>query len=297
MMERIMTAQMLSSKEIVAKFKNEIQSEVGRLKAKGTEPMLATVIAGWDGPSKAYALSKEKTCESLGINFSLNVYDDKIPQENLIDAILTLNEDPSIHGIMLELPLPKHIDAYKVSSSILPVKDVDGITPVNRGLLLMGKLEKALLPVTPLSCLTLIDSANVELKGKNVAVIGRGETVGLPLTVLLIKKSATVTVCHSQTKDLKDVLKNSDIVVAATGQAGLVKADMLRDGQIVIDAGISVIADGKLTGDVEKEASEVVSYLTPVPGGVGSLTVMLLIKNLMKAIELQNGKLSNKDIN
>ncbi|MDR2405998.1 MAG: bifunctional 5,10-methylenetetrahydrofolate dehydrogenase/5,10-methenyltetrahydrofolate cyclohydrolase [Deltaproteobacteria bacterium] len=288
-----MTAQILASKEIVSKFKEEVLAEVGKLKASGTQPMLATVIAGWDGPSKAYALSKEKTCESLGINFSLNVYDQDIPQENIIDAILTLNEDPSIHGIMLELPLPKHLDAYKVSSAILPTKDVDGITPVNRGLLLMGKLDKALLPVTPLSCLTLIDSTSVDVKGKNVAIIGRGETVGLPLTVLLIKRSATVTVCHSKTKDLKEVLSNSDIVVAATGQAGLVKADMLHEGQIVIDAGISVLPDGKLTGDVEKEASEVVSFLTPVPGGVGSLTVMLLIKNLMKAIDLQNGKAKN----
>ncbi|MDR2340396.1 MAG: bifunctional 5,10-methylenetetrahydrofolate dehydrogenase/5,10-methenyltetrahydrofolate cyclohydrolase [Deltaproteobacteria bacterium] len=285
-----MTATMLASKPIVQKFKEGIQKDVEDLKLKGTEPMLATVIAGWDGPSKAYALSKEKTCHALGINFSLNVYDHNVTEDRLLDAIATLNEDGSVHGIMLELPLPKHIDSYRVTSAIRPNKDVDGITPENRGLLLMGKLDKALLPVTPLSCLTLIESSEVDVAGKNVAIIGRGETVGLPLTVLLIKRSATVTVCHSRTKDLDDIVRHSDIVVAATGQAGLVKKSMLSAGQVVIDAGISVLPDGKITGDVENGASEVVSYLTPVPGGVGSLTVMLLLRNLFKAIGLQNGR-------
>jgi methylenetetrahydrofolate dehydrogenase (NADP+)/methenyltetrahydrofolate cyclohydrolase len=282
-----MTAQMLSSKPIVEKFKEEIKAEADALKAEGIDPMLAVVAAGWDGPSKAYALAKEKTCYSLGIAFSLNVFEADVEEDRLLSAIDTLNEDPAVHGIMLELPLPRHIDALKVASRILQEKDVDGVGPVNRGLLLLGKLDQALLPVTPLSCLTLIESAGAEIQGKNAAVVGRGETVGLPLTVMLIKRSATATVCHSKTKDLAEVLRKSDIVVAATGQAGLIKGDMLREGQIVVDAGITVGEDGKLKGDVDPSASEVVSYLTPVPGGVGSLTVMLLLKNLFKAIGLQ----------
>jgi methylenetetrahydrofolate dehydrogenase (NADP+)/methenyltetrahydrofolate cyclohydrolase len=284
-----MTATILASKPIVETFKEEIKGDVEKLRSSGTEPRLVTILAGLDGPSKAYALSKEKTCKALGIDFSLKVFDEKVTEEELLAAIEELNRDPKVHGIMLELPLPKHIDAYKITSAIAPKKDVDGVTPVNRGLLLMGKLDEALLPVTPLSCITLMESANPDIKGKNVALIGRGETVGLPLTVLLIKKSATVTVCHSKTRNLDEVVKKSDIVVAATGQAGLVKKSMLKEGQIVIDAGISVLPDGKLTGDVEAGASEVVSYITPVPGGVGSLTVMLLLKNLLKSVRLTGG--------
>ncbi|MDR2351009.1 MAG: bifunctional 5,10-methylenetetrahydrofolate dehydrogenase/5,10-methenyltetrahydrofolate cyclohydrolase [Deltaproteobacteria bacterium] len=284
-----MPARMLESKPMVAKFKEEIRNEVEKLKEKGIEPRLATVMAGWDGPSKAYALSKEKTCKSLGINFSLNLFEEDATEEKVTDAIRTLNKDSDVHGIMLELPLPKNINAHRVISTINPKKDVDGITPVNRGLLLMGKLDEALLPVTPLSCITLIESADPDIAGKNLAIIGRGETVGLPLTILLIKKHATVTICHSKTKNLAGIVKNSDIVVAATGQAGLIKVDMLREGQIVVDAGISVLPDGKLVGDVEAGAADVVSHLSPVPGGVGSLTVMLLLKNLFKAIGLQNG--------
>jgi methylenetetrahydrofolate dehydrogenase (NADP+)/methenyltetrahydrofolate cyclohydrolase len=285
-----MTATILASKPIVETFKEEIKSEVEKLKSRGIAPRLATIIAGLDGPSKAYAQSKEKTCKSLGIDFILREFDENVTEEKLLSAISELNQDPEVHGIMLELPLPKHLDGYRITSAIAPKKDVDGVTPVNRGLLLMGKLGEALLPVTPLSCLTLIESVNKDIQGKDVALIGRGETVGLPLTVLLIKKSATVTVCHSKTKDLKDVVKNADIVVAATGKAGLIKADMLNEKQIVIDAGISVLPDGKLTGDVEAGAKEVVSHITPVPGGVGSLTVVLLLKNLLKAAGFQNGK-------
>jgi methylenetetrahydrofolate dehydrogenase (NADP+)/methenyltetrahydrofolate cyclohydrolase len=285
-----MAAQILKSKPIADKFKEEIFYETERLKASGIEPRLAVVAAGWDGPSQAYALAKEKVCKSLGISFSLNVFEADVTEEKLQNVIENLNDDPAVHGIMLELPLPKHIDTQHISEKVIPEKDVDGITPVNRGLLLLGKLNQALLPVTPLSCLTLIESTSVDIKGKNAAVVGRGETVGLPLTILLIKHSATVTVCHSKTRDLKEILKNSDIIVAATGQAGLIKAEMLKEGQIVIDAGITVLEGGKLVGDVDPAASEVVSYLTPVPGGVGSLTVMLLLKNLFKAIGLQKNR-------
>ncbi|MDR2461585.1 MAG: bifunctional 5,10-methylenetetrahydrofolate dehydrogenase/5,10-methenyltetrahydrofolate cyclohydrolase [Deltaproteobacteria bacterium] len=285
-----MTAQILESKPIVSRIKEEIKNEVNKLKDIGITPRLVTVLVGGDAPSMTYAQSKEKSCKALGIDFALELYKDNVPEDKIIETIQALNIDPFIHGIMLELPLPKHIDSYNVTSAIYPKKDVDGVTPVNRGLLLMGRLDEALVPVTPLSCLTLIESTNVEIKGKNVAIIGRGPTVGLPLTLLLIKKNTTVTVCHSQTKNLANVVKNADIVVAATGQAGLVKVDMLSPGQIVIDAGISVLPDGKLKGDVEEGAADVVDFLSPVPGGVGSLTVTLLLKNLIKAISLQKGK-------
>ncbi|MDR2459285.1 MAG: bifunctional 5,10-methylenetetrahydrofolate dehydrogenase/5,10-methenyltetrahydrofolate cyclohydrolase [Deltaproteobacteria bacterium] len=282
-----MKAEMLSSKSIVAAFKLEIQEKNQLSSQKGYVPTLTAIIVGEDGPSMAYALSKEKSCKNLGINFSLKAFDANISQEMLIGEIQKLNRDQNVHGIMLELPLPKGIDGYKVTSAIDPQKDVDGVTPVNRGLLLMGKLNEALLPVTPLSCITLIESANADISGKSIAVVGRGETVGLPLAVLLIKRSATVTVCHSKTKDLREILKSSDIVVAATGHAGLIKPDMLTHGQIVIDAGITVLPGGSIVGDVDPLAAEIVSYLTPVPGGVGALTVMLIIKNLFKAMSIQ----------
>jgi methylenetetrahydrofolate dehydrogenase (NADP+)/methenyltetrahydrofolate cyclohydrolase len=283
----MMTAEILSSKSIVERFKKEILAKVSMLKNGGITPSLTVIFVGSDGPSKAYVLSKEKTCKTLGVNFSLKEYDNNVKEEELIKDIVFLNHDSSVHGIILELPLPKTINAFNVSKVIDPQKDVDGITPINRGLLLMGRIDDTLLPVTPLSCITLIDNVIGDLSGKKVAIIGRGETVGLPLAVLLIKKSATVTVCHTKTKNLKAILKNSDIIVSATGKQGLVKAYMLSPGQIVIDAGITVLDDGRLIGDVESAASEVVAYITPVPGGVGSLTVTLLLKNLLKAIELK----------
>jgi methylenetetrahydrofolate dehydrogenase (NADP+)/methenyltetrahydrofolate cyclohydrolase len=289
-----MTAVILSSKQIVEKFKEEIKAELKELRAEGSDPTLAAVICGWDGPSKAYALSKEKACQNLGMNFSLNVFNENITEGELMEAIWTLNNDPGVHGILLELPLPRHISAFKAASAIKAEKDVDGIGPVNRGLLLMGNLEEALIPVTPLSCLKLIEHTGVDLSGLAATIIGRGETVGLPLSVLLIKKHATVTVCHSKTKKLKDIVRKSDIVVAATGRPSLITKDMLSEGQIVIDAGISVLADGKISGDVEKDAADIVAYLSPVPGGVGSLTVSLILKNVFKALKLQKRKLSEE---
>ncbi|MDR2199084.1 MAG: bifunctional 5,10-methylenetetrahydrofolate dehydrogenase/5,10-methenyltetrahydrofolate cyclohydrolase [Deltaproteobacteria bacterium] len=282
-----MTAQILQSKQIVQKLKEEIKAEALALKERGTELKLATILAGGDEPSRAYAMSKKKACESLGISFSLETFPDDVSEDILLNTINSLNADPLVTGIMLELPLPKTIDPVRVSAAIKPEKDVDGVTPVNRGLLLLGRLEESLLPVTPQSCVALIDSTGTDLKGKDVALIGRGETVGLPLMVLLIKRSATVTVCHSKTKDLTEKVKKADIVVTATGQKGLVKKDMLSPGQIVIDAGITVLPDGKIVGDVEKGAAEVVSHISPVPGGVGSLTVVLLLKNLIKGAKLQ----------
>jgi methylenetetrahydrofolate dehydrogenase (NADP+)/methenyltetrahydrofolate cyclohydrolase len=282
-----MTALTLSSKDIVNKFKQEIKASLNELKSQNINPTLSALICGWDGPSKAYALSKEKTCRDLGIDFDLNVFKDDMAQGELQDAISTLNEDPSVHGIILELPLPKHLDAFKAASQINPQKDVDGITPFNRGLLLMGRFKECLIPVTPLSCLTLLEETGEDLTGKVATIVGRGETVGLPLSVLLIKKHATVTVCHSKTLNLKDIVSKSDIVVAATGKASLITKDMLTGKQIVIDAGITVLPNGKVVGDVDKEASETAKYLSPVPGGVGSLTVTLILKNLFKAVGLQ----------
>ncbi|MDR3154091.1 MAG: bifunctional 5,10-methylenetetrahydrofolate dehydrogenase/5,10-methenyltetrahydrofolate cyclohydrolase [Deltaproteobacteria bacterium] len=278
---------MLASKPIVQKLKAEIREEAERRARGGAPPGLAVILAGSDGPSKAYALSKESAARSLGIAFTLHRFGDGAEEAEITARIRELNSDPAVHGVMLELPLPKRLNAARVIAAIDPDKDVDGVTAESRGRLLQGRLDETLLPVTPLSCLTLIESAGIDIAGKNVAVVGRGETVGLPLAVLLIKRSATVTVCHSKTADLKGVLKRSDVVVTAAGQAGMIKADMLSQGQAVIDAGITVLPDGTLAGDVEKRAAEAVSWLTPVPGGVGSLTVTLLMKNLLKAMGLQ----------
>ncbi|MDR2340237.1 MAG: bifunctional 5,10-methylenetetrahydrofolate dehydrogenase/5,10-methenyltetrahydrofolate cyclohydrolase [Deltaproteobacteria bacterium] len=289
-----MTAQILASRHEVERLYGEISAEAGALRAEGTKPSLATILVGGSGPSMAYARAKEKACGKLGIDFRLREYGETESDAEIVSGIKKLNQDSSVHGIMLELPLPKQIDPFKVASSISHLKDVDGITPMNRGLLFMGKLDLALLPVTPLSCMTLIDGTGVDVKGKEVAIVGRGETVGLPLAVLLIKRSATVTICHSKTKGLREVVRKSDIVVTATGQPGLITTDMLSPGQMVIDAGVSVLPDGRLAGDVDPRASEVVGWLSPVPGGVGSLTVALLLKNLLKAIRI--GKENGQDL-
>jgi methylenetetrahydrofolate dehydrogenase (NADP+)/methenyltetrahydrofolate cyclohydrolase len=252
----------------------------------GLEPKLGVILAGDGGPSKAYALSKKKLAASLGIAMELVLLPASARESEIVDSINKFNRDPLTRGILLELPLPPGVNQTEVLSRVDHAKDVDGSHPLNRGKLLRGDLESALLPVTPLSCLALLESAAIPLKGQRVTVVGRGETVGLPLAALLIKKDATVTVCHSRTVNLKEEIRRADIVVSATGKAGLIQAGDLREGQVVLDAGINVLPDGSIVGDVSPTAREVVAYLSPVPGGVGTLTTILIMKNLLKAMRL-----------
>ena len=287
-----MSAKIIKGMPIANVIREEISAETEKLKAKGIEPKLAVVLVGGDPASVWYAKSKIKVGDKVGVKVELTEMPEDTKEEDLIKFIEKLNNDSSVHGILVELPLPKHIAKEKVMNAILPVKDVDGVTAVNRGYIFGGQDDLALVPATPMSCIELIERSGIELKGKRVALVGRGDTVGRPLASLLITRHATITVCHTRTVDMPSVTKNAEIVVAAAGRKGLVTADMISPGAVVIDAGINEVTkeDGSTTivGDVDFEAvKEVASAITPVPGGVGSLTTTIIMGNVVKAIKLQ----------
>jgi methylenetetrahydrofolate dehydrogenase (NADP+)/methenyltetrahydrofolate cyclohydrolase len=282
-----MTAQIIKGLPVATAMREEITAKAKELTAKGIIPKLAVVLAGGDEASKVYAQSKEKVGDKIGIKVEIHVRPDNVTEADLFKLIDELNADPKVHGILVELPLPKHIQKELVMNRLDPKKDVDGVHPVNRGYLLGGQEHLALVPATPLSCIELIKRSGVELKGRRVALVGRGDTVGRPLASLLIKRDATITVCHTKTIDMGSITKAAEIVVAAAGSPGLVKASMLTAGQTVIDAGINQLPDGSITGDVEPAAVDVVAFLSPVPGGVGSLTTTVIMENLLQAVKLQ----------
>ncbi|MEW6262981.1 MAG: bifunctional 5,10-methylenetetrahydrofolate dehydrogenase/5,10-methenyltetrahydrofolate cyclohydrolase [Thermodesulfobacteriota bacterium] len=283
-----MPAEEIKGMPIANKIRDEIIAQVQTLKAKGVQPKLAVVLVGDDEASKVYAQSKEKVGDKLGVKVELTVKPASTSEDEVLALVDQLNADQSVQGILVELPLPKHISKEKVMARLDPVKDVDGVHPVNRGYLLGGQEHLALVPATPLACIELMERAGVQLRGKRVALVGRGDTVGRPLASLLIKRDATITVCHTKTVDLPSITRTAEIVVVAAGAAGLVKGDMLSPGQVVIDAGINAKEGGGICGDVEYEtASQVVKAITPVPGGVGSLTTSIIMNNLLKAIHLQ----------
>lgn len=286
-----MPAEIIKGLPVATAMREEIANQVKTLSsAKGIQPKLAVVLVGDDEASRVYAQSKEKVGEKMGIKVDLHVRPAATSEEEVIKLIDELNADRNVHGILVELPLPNTIRKENVMNRLDPKKDVDGVHPVNRGYLLGGQEHLALVPATPLACIELIQRSGVELKGKRVTLVGRGDTVGRPLASLLITKGrdATVTICHTRTVDLAGTVKNAEIVVAAAGFPKLVKAEMLSPGQIVIDAGINQLEDGSLCGDVDTEpASQIVRAITPVPGGVGSLTTTVIMQNLLKAIELQ----------
>ena len=283
-----MPAEQIKGMPIANKIREEIVAEVETLKGKGVSPKLAVVLVGDDEASVVYARSKEKVGDKLGISVELTVKPADTSQEEVLALIDALNADDNVHGILVELPLPKHIGKEAVMARLDPLKDVDGVHPVNRGYLLGGQEHLALVPATPLACIELMERAGVELRGKRVALVGRGDTVGRPLASLLIKRDATITVCHTKTVDIPSITKAAEIVVVAAGFANLVKGDMLSPGQVVVDAGINAKDEGGITGDVEFDtAVEIVKAITPVPGGVGSLTTTIIMNNLLKAIKLQ----------
>ncbi|MDR1051156.1 MAG: bifunctional 5,10-methylenetetrahydrofolate dehydrogenase/5,10-methenyltetrahydrofolate cyclohydrolase [Deltaproteobacteria bacterium] len=281
-----MTATIIKGLPVANVIREELAAKAKELAAKGIEPKLAVILAGGDEASRVYAQAKGKVGEKVGVKVEVHIRPDDVKEEDLLALVDQLNADPKVHGILVELPLPKHIRKELVMNRLDPKKDVDGVHPVNRGYLLGGQEHLALVPATPLSCIELIQRSGVELKGKRVALVGRGDTVGRPLASLLIKRDATITVCHTKTVDIGSITKAAEIVVAAAGSPGLVRADMLSPGQIVIDAGINQVGDG-IVGDVGEGAAEVVAFLTPVPGGVGSLTTSIIMSNLLKAIGLQ----------
>ncbi len=286
-----MSAEIIKGLPVANAMREEITKQVATLKSeRGIQPKLAVVLVGDDDASRVYAQSKVKVGDKMGILVDLHVCPESTPEDDVIALIDKLNADKDVHGILVELPLPGHIQKENVMNRLDPKKDVDGVHPVNRGYLLGGQEHLALVPATPLACIELIQRSGLELKGKRVTLVGRGDTVGRPLASLLITKGrdATVTICHTRTVDLANTVKNAEIVVAAAGFPKLVKAEMVSAGQTVIDAGINQLEDGSLCGDVDTEAvAETVRAITPVPGGVGSLTTTVIMQNLLKAIDLQ----------
>ena len=284
-----MFTKILSGKEFAAQIKESAKNEVEEIKNKfGVTPGLAVIIVGENPASQVYVRNKHKTCEELGINSEVVTMSENTTKDELLAKIDALNADKNIHGILVQLPLP---DAIKNSSEeilnrINPLKDVDGFHPENVGKLVTG--SPALVPCTPAGCIEMLDLAGIEIDGKRAVIIGRSNIVGKPMLHLLMSRNATVTVCHSHTKNLAEITREADILVAAIGKPKFVTADMIKPGAVVIDVGINRIAPKKLVGDVDFDAAvEVASAITPVPGGVGLLTVAMLMKNVVKAVKLQ----------
>lgn len=282
-----MPATVIDGKAVAATIRDEVRAQVALLKEKGINPKMAVVLAGDDPASVLYARSKERACKNSGIDFELHRFGETASEDEVLSKLAELSKDTAVHGIMVELPLPRHMNKERVMIAVDPDKDVDGINPVNRGRMFTKK--EGLFPVTPQSCIEIMKRQGITLEGKNVCLVGRGDTVGKPLIFLLLNENATVTVCHTRTKDLGKHTRAADIVIAAAGKASLITKDMISPGTVVVDAGINDL-DGKTVGDVDYGAvAEVASAITPVPGGVGSLTTALIQRNLLKAIALQGG--------
>ena len=274
----------IDGKEIALEIKEEIKEFVNKRKENNLNvPKVASILVGNDGGSLFYLNNQEKVATSLGMEFEKVHLNEEVTEEELINKIDKLNNDNTVSGIILQLPLPKHIDEKKVISAISPKKDVDCLTFVNQGKLYMG--EDTFMPCTPKSVLTILKSLNINLEGMEVVVIGRSNIVGKPAGALLLKENCTVTMCHSRTKNLREVCKRADILVVAIGKAKFVDESFVKDGAIVIDVGTNSV-EGKITGDVDfDKVIDVASFVTPVPGGVGALTTTLLMKDACEAIE------------
>lgn len=284
-----MTARLLEGKVFAAKLKEEAGKKAQELKAKyGITPGLAVIIVGENPASQVYVRNKHKACTELGFYSEGVELPATTTREELLAEIQRLNNDEKIHGILVQLPLPKELQPYEseVLEAINPLKDVDGFHPVNVGRLVTG--QKALVPCTPHGCLRMLELAEIPVEGANAVIIGRSNIVGKPMLHLLLGKNATVTICHSRTKNLAEITRQADILVAAVGKAGFVTADMVKPGAAVIDVGINRISPKKLVGDVDFEAvKEVAGAITPVPGGVGLLTIAMLMQNTVEAARLQ----------
>lgn len=278
---------LISGKEVSQKVKGEIKSQTKLLKDKGILVKLAVIIVGDDPASHIYVKNKKKACEYVGFESLEYALDENTSEEELLELIDKLNKDKTVNGILCQLPLPKHIDEKKIIDSISPLKDVDAFHPVNVGKIMIGDYE--FLPCTPAGIMRLIESTSYDVSGKDCVIIGRSNIVGKPMAMLMLHKNATVTICHSRTKNIEEKIKKADIVIAAVGIPKFVKGDMVKDGALVIDVGINRMSDGKLCGDVDfDEISKKASFITPVPGGVGPMTISMLMQNTLKAAKLQN---------
>jgi len=281
-------AKIISGKEVSAQVKERVRLENERLKSKGIETGLAVVIVGNDPASKVYVNNKKKACETVGFKSFEYALPEETTQQELLDLVEVLNKDTKVNGILVQLPLPKHIDETAIINAISPNKDVDAFHPINVGKIMVG--DYAFLPCTPAGVMELIKSTGVDICGKNCVVIGRSNIVGKPMAMLLLHSNGTVTICHSKTKNLREICSQADILIASVGKPNFVTTDMVKDNAIVIDVGINRLENGKLCGDVNfNEVEPKASYITPVPGGVGPMTIAMLMQNTLTASKIQNG--------
>ena len=282
-------AQIIDGKAVSATVKQEVADEAAQLKEEmGLKVGLAVVIVGNNPASRVYVNNKKKACEAVGFQSFEYALEESTTQEQLLDLVNVLNRDTRVNGILVQLPLPKHIDEKAIINAISPEKDVDAFHPINVGKIMIG--DYSFLPCTPAGVMRLIESTGTDITGKQCVVIGRSNIVGKPQAMLLLQKNGTVTICHSKTKNLKEVCLGADILVVAIGRANFVTGDMIKEGAVVIDVGMNRLDNGKLCGDVEFESAEKkASFITPVPGGVGPMTIAMLMKNTLTAAKQQAG--------
>jgi methylenetetrahydrofolate dehydrogenase (NADP+)/methenyltetrahydrofolate cyclohydrolase len=277
-------ATIIDGNALSAQLRGEVMRRAQALKARGITPGLAVVLVGDNPASQVYVRNKVKACADAGLHSVLERYEADMTEAALLARIDALNKDPSIHGILVQLPVPKHIDANKVIEAIAPEKDVDGFHIASAGALMVG--QPGFLPCTPYGCMKMLESINYDLRGKHAVVIGRSNIVGKPMAMLLLQKNATVTICHSGTKDLKAMTLQADVIVAAVGKVNVLTADMVKPGAVVIDVGMNRNDQGKLCGDVDYEGVRAVAgAITPVPGGVGPMTITMLLVNTLESAE------------
>ena len=277
-------ATIIDGNALSAQLRADVMRRAQALKARGITPGLAVVLVGENPASQVYVRNKVKACADAGLHSVLERYEADMTEAALLARIDALNQDPSIHGILVQLPVPKHIDANKVIEAIAPEKDVDGFHIASAGALMVG--QPGFLPCTPYGCMKMLESINYDLRGKNAVVIGRSNIVGKPMAMLLLQKNATVTICHSGTKDLKAMTLQADVIVAAVGKANVLTADMVKPGAVVIDVGMNRNDQGKLCGDVDYAGVRAVAgAITPVPGGVGPMTITMLLVNTLESAE------------
>ncbi|UQZ83354.1 Bifunctional protein FolD protein [Paenibacillus konkukensis] len=276
---------MMKAKEAADLVYEAVRTRVEQLNGKGVRPQLAALLVDGDPASAYYAQAKRKVADKLGVQFQLHTFDKNVSEKQVLDLIDRLNKDPEVHGMMLELPLPDHLNTPAIVKSVSPAKDIDGITPDNKLATITGEI--GLYPATPQACIRLLKHYGYRLAGKHVVLVGRGQTVGLPLFHMLQREQATVTVCHSRTPDIGAHLRHADIAFVAVGRPETVNRHLVHSELVVIDAGINEGDNGRMIGDVAQDVAEHVAAITPVPGGVGTLTTALLFENLLKAVDIQ----------
>lgn len=278
----------IDGKELAKKIRANLEIECEELKQKGIKSKLAVIMVGDDPASKVYVKNKSKACEDVGIEYEEYLLESKITQKELIDLIKRLNEDNTVNGILLQSPIPSNLDINEAFRTIAPEKDVDGFNPINVGKLVLN--QDTFVSCTPFGIIKMFEEYNIDLCGKNVVILGRSNIVGKPLIHCCLNKNATVTTCHSKTQNIKEIVQNADVLISAIGKAHFVTTDMVKENAIVIDVGINRLDNGKITGDVDFEnVKEKAGFITPVPGGVGPMTIAMLMNNVIKATRRQNG--------